>query len=284
MMRMNRTLVLAGLALTTVALAGQDGTLLRRTLKENSTDTYKIEAKVKQTANIPNQGEQETNITTAATYVLKTDSVDADKGVAKISLSRTVDSIEADGPAGEALKSNMPKPTTTKGTLDVRGNLEMEKGKMTTAQAMMAAQDAGGNPCIMVLPEKAVKVGDTWTIKVPKGDMTYPEDQTITAKLVGDKKYKDKDVWVISTTGTVKIDVDTAKFPDDPDATGPMANMKMHFTGPSEMTGETLVEKATGKTLYAEVKTKATQKIEIAQFGISIDATSTGTVTVTLKD
>jgi hypothetical protein len=137
---------------------------------------------------------------------------------------------------------------------------------------------------VLVLPEKAVKIGDTWDIPVPKGALTYTEDQKLTAKLVGEKKYNDKDVWVIATTGTIKVDVDTAKFGDDPDATGPMANMKMHFTGPAEVTGETLIEKATGKLLHAETKTKATQKIEIAQFGVSIDATTTGTSIVNLKE
>lgn len=283
MKRMNRTLALALTALASVAFAAQDGIVLRRTLKADTTDTYKVESKAKQQANIPGQGDVETNITSGSSFVLKTLKVDDAKGVADISLIQTVDSIDADGPAGEAMKASIGKAVTLTGTLNTRSIATLKTDKLTGAQAMVAAQSSSSDLVFVSYPENAVKVGDSWDVVIPKG-LAFNEDQKVTATLTGDKKVGDRDVWVISTKGTIKIDLDTAKFPDDPDATGPMANMKMHIVGPSDVTAETLVDKSTGKVIKAEIKTKATSKIEIAAYGLSIDSSTTSTTTYTLKE
>jgi len=284
MKRFSRTLVLAGLSLATVAMAAQDGIVLRRTLKENDTETYKIDSKASQTINLPNgMGEQEMNIATTSTYKLSTGKLDAAKGTLAITALSTIDKIDADGPMGDALASQKPKPVTTTGTLDARGHMVMDDSKTTMGQLQMGSgsqSSAGG--IFVEFPEKAIKVGDTWEVVVPKSPTTSPEDQKLTAKLVGEKKVGDKDVWIISTSGTFKLDIDSSKLAKDKeDASNPMAGQDMHIKGTIDMTGEILVEKSTGKTLRAEAKMKAKNNVEV--MGMNIDSTGTTTIVATLQ-
>ena len=273
---------MAGLALFTVALAGQDAVTLRRTLKEDSTETYSSESKGTQSIDIPGAGNQETTITTKATYVVKVGKTDATKGTTELSITHTVDSIDAEGAGADQAKV-IPKPFTQTGTIDSRARLVFDYSKLTILQAL-AGVDNGQGGLTLELPEAAVKVGDTWDVTVPKGPTTYNEDQKLTAKLTGDKMVGDKSAWVVSLSGKIKMDMDSSKFAEDPDpGTNPMATLKFHLTGGMDLSGECLVDKTTGIVLRSESKSKGDGKIEIPSMGATLDMTLSGTSTITLK-
>jgi len=275
---------LAGLSLATVAMAAQDGVVLRKTLKENDTESYKVESKVAQTINLPNgMGEQEMNIATTSTYKISTGKLDPAKGTVEVTVLTSVDKIDADGPMGDALASQKPKPTTMKGTLDAKGHLVLDMAKMTMSQLQFGGGQSSGGGIFAEFPEKAVNVGDTWDVIIPKSVATGSEDQKLTAKLVGEKKLGDKDVWVITTTGTMKMEIDSSKLPKgDEDASNPMAGQDMKIKGTIEVTTEALVEKSTGKTLRTESKLKSKNNVEV--MGMNIDSTGVTTSIATLQD
>jgi len=284
MQRINRSLIVAAMALASVAMASQGGVVLRRTLVENSTDTYKAEIKLKQNVTLPT-GDQDMALTEKESYVVKTGKVDPATKTAELTVTRTVDSVDGDpGPALEMAKSNIPKPFSTSGKLNEMGHVVFDLSKLTATQAMAVGQSGSGNQFIQEFPEKAVKIGDTWDVPIPKSLITSPVDQKLTATLTGEKKVGDKDCWVITTAGTLNIDIDTEKLPEDPDATGPMGNPKMHITGPATITMEILVDKSNGKTIKVDAKSKSTSKIELAAAGLTIDATSVATSTITLQN
>ncbi|AIE87839.1 hypothetical protein [Fimbriimonas ginsengisoli] len=284
MKRYSKILVLAGMAFASVAFVRQDGLVLRLTLKENSVDTYKIESKVKQTMSGTPAGDMEMGINSSTTYKITTGKVDAEKGKADVTVETTYDKLEADGPIADMINNNKPKPSSMKGTLDSLGHLELDKAKLAQAMVQMgAAQQAGPNPVFVDFPEKAVKIGDTWDVIVPKSQFTGPTDQKLTSKLVGEKKLDDKDVWIVSTSGPVKFDVDTSKLPKPEDTNNPMAQMSVHVKGTVDMTVESLVEKSTGKVLRSETKGKSKSTVEIADAGLTIESSATTTTIATLQ-
>lgn len=265
-------------------MAGQDGVVLRLVLKENTTDNYKVESKATQVINLPNgMGEQEMTILTTSSYKVTTGKVDAEKGVADVTVETSVDKIDADGPMGEMMAQNKPKPMTLKGTLNNLGKLTLDTSKLSMSDLQFGggSQQSGGGVYVE-FPDKAIKVGDSWDYKIPKSPITGSEDQKMTLKLVGEKKVGDKDVWVISTTGTMKLDIDSSKLPKgDADAGNPMAGQDMKIKGTIDVVGESLVEKATGRTLKSEAKLKSKNTIEV--MGMNIDSTGTTIVTSTLQ-
>lgn len=282
MKRTSRIIVLAGMAVASMAFVRQEGNLLRLTLKENTTDIYKIETKAKQTVNSP-AGEQEIGINAASTYKVTIKKLDTDKGTADLSIENTTDKFDVDGPLAEMIPK--PKPSTLTGKLSSRGRFDPDLGKVSTEQLMGGGGQLGGpSPVFVELPEKAVKIGDTWDVVISKGPFTTSEDQKLTAKLVGEKKLNDKDVWIISTSGSLKSDIDSSKLPKkaDDDAGG-LSGQDVKIKGTTEITLESLVEKTTGRTLRSEMKTKTKNTIEIVQMGVTVDSSGSSTTIATLQ-
>lgn len=273
---------MAGVALFGVAVAGQDGNALRFTLKEG-TDTYASESKDEQSIEIPNVGTQSTTVTKHSTYELKYAGVDTAKDTANLTLTRTVDKVEATGDGAEQETSLKRKPFVLTGTVNSLGSTKFDLTKLNMTQAL---EVSGGSPAeglIMQMPEKAVKVGDTWDVKIAKGATSYPEDQALKATLTGEKDLDGAKVWVITVVGKAKVDMNTAQFPDDPDATGAGANLKLHLTGAADVNSTVFVDKASGKVLRSEEKVKLHGQAELASPVITVELNSTQTGTITLK-
>ncbi|MGV3618360.1 MAG: hypothetical protein ACO1SV_23790 [Fimbriimonas sp.] len=270
------------------AVANQDGLLIRRALQEGASDTYKVETVTQQTVNLPNgMGEQEMGTTVVATYQMKTGKVDAAKKSAAVELVYTIDKMEADGTLGAMMGGGggeTGKPTTLAGTLDELGRVKMElpkEGNAAAAAMISGAQAVGTSTISVELPEKAVKVGDTWEIVIPKSPFTGSADQKLTAKLVGEKEVDGKLAYVISTAGNFKTDADLTKMAED--APGPMKGQKMLMKGTIDLKSDGVVEKATGRTLRITTKMKMKQTLELPDMGFTIDTNGTTSTLVTLK-
>lgn len=289
MIKIRKSAIFAGVAaLAAIAAASQDGFLLRRTFTEGTTDTYVIQTVTKQVVQLPNgMGEQEMGSTVDATYKVKTGKIDAEKKSAAVELTYTIDKVDSEGALGSAMGGATPetgKPVTINGTLDELGRLKMEapKGSPPALAAIMSnASSLGGNIASIELPEKAVKVGDTWEVVIPKSPFTGTKDQKLTAKLVGEKDVDGKPSYVISTEGTLEIDADLSKMAED--APPPMKGQKIMLKGKAELKTDGVVEKSTGKALRLTTKMKMKQTMEIPDMGMSIDTTGTVATVSTLK-
>lgn len=272
------------LALFSLALLAPQGeTTLRRKLEAGKVDTYKIESRVAQTVKGPT-GDIPMTIKSTSTYLLKTVKVDEAAGTATVETTTTVDKLDADGPMGQAMAGQKPKPVTQTGKLDVRGRLTFDKSAGAgMSEFLSGAQAASSAGNFVEFPEKPVKIGDTWDIVVPKSPMLLDQDQKLTAKLVGEKDLDGVAVWVVSLTGTLKTAVDSSKLPKEAQPQdSPMGPMTILLKGEIALTGEGLVDKATGKTLSMVTKGLSKANIDLPDMGMTFDTTGTIDSTITI--
>ncbi|RYG25925.1 hypothetical protein EON82_05340 [bacterium] len=275
---------LALVALSAVAVATpQVSSLLRRTLKADSVDTYTIVDRTTQTVKSP-MGDFPITVASTRTMVLTTKAVDTAAGTAAVEATTTFDKLEGDGPAAEMMKTK-PAPLTQKGKIDARGRITFERvaqpGGIGTLLSGSESTLAAGS--FVELPEKAVKVGDTWDIVIPKSPMVFDADQKLTAKLTGEKEVDGVPVWVVSVRGVVKTAMDSSKIPGSKPIQSPLGPTTIRVTGQDDITGEGLVEKSTGRTISMVSKAQSKKAIEIVESGITLDTTGQIESTITLK-
>src|SRR5688572_29005943 len=116
---------IALLALATVAVATQDGSLIRRELTVGSEETYKIDTTLKMVAETP-QGDMDLNIETLATVSVKPTKLDSEKGIADVETLTKVEKFTMEGALAQLMgggPEKMPNPKSEKGTLDSRNRL-----------------------------------------------------------------------------------------------------------------------------------------------------------------
>jgi hypothetical protein len=289
MIKIRKSVIFAGVALAALAGAVQDGILLRRTLTEGETDTYSIETVTKQTVTLPNgMGEQEMGSTMLTTYKLKTGKIDPAKKTAAMELTFTVDKMDTEGMAampGATPTTEIGKPFNLTATMDEFGRLKIDPPKGSNpvlATLLTSSNSLGGNLVAMELPEKALKVGDTWDIPVPKSPLTGTKDQKLVAKLVGEKDVDGKSAYVVSTTGTLQIDADMSKMAEE-GAPEMLKGQKMLLKGQAKIESNGVIEKSSGRTLRMTSKVISTQTMEMPDMGMSVGMTGTVTTVSTLK-
>lgn len=251
----------AFLAIATAAVAAQDANLLRRELKAGAAESYKIENEMKQLVQTP-AGEMDMIITTVANVSVKTNQVNTEKGTADIEALTKVTKLDMTGSLAQFMGEppKLPAPKTEKGTLDSRNRLVIPvdpKAKPTApgGQLMsmgMAGSDIGamGLLTLIELPEKPVKLGDSIEVAMPGARMATSmgvKDPKLTMKLTGEKEVDGVKMWVVSYTGEVKLDLDSSKMSKETTDQTQGQNFKM--TGTARISGEGLVDKATGKTI-----------------------------------
>ena len=261
----------------------QGETSLRRTLKEGSVDTYTVIDKVQQTVTV--QGAQIPQaISTTKTYVLRTKAVDAAAGSAAVEATTTFEKIEGDGGMVKAL-GDKPAPTTQTGKIDVRGRLTLDKGPGgESLQSLLGGTQAtAAAGTLLELPEKPVKIGDKWDIVIPKGPLVFDKDQRIVATLVGEREVEGVAVWVVSIRGVVRTAVDSSKVPGVKPLDTPMGATSVKIQGEVDLTGEGLIEKATGRTVSMESKGPSKSTIELVEIGFTLASTGTLESSVKLK-
>lgn len=279
-----KLIAVASLFLASVAFGAQDTHLIRRKLVEGEKVAYSTVSVTQQTVEMPNgMGDQEMSMKVLGTYNLLTGKVNPEKGTAELTLVYTVDKTETDGPLANAMNSaDAPKRVETKGTIDVRGKTVMDAPKIDKATASMfaAGQSTTSSLFAFELPEKAVKVGDTWEVVIPKTPFTSDKDQKITAKLVGEKVVDGKAVYEVSAEGTINVDVDLSKVMKE----GPMAGQKMLVKGTVQNSTTGLLDKETGAPISLKMVLKSKQTVEIPDMNVNMAMAGTTTIELKRKD
>jgi hypothetical protein len=270
---------LLAVAAVTVAATSQEGVLIRRQLKPNTSETYTMEFNMKQLIDMSamGMGDQDMTMDSKSKLVVKTGAVDEAKGLADIELQFSEMKMDFGGAAAMAggMMGEMPTEYAVAAKMDARNIFTEVKpiGRQANQMMMMMMGSAASlqSGLFIPFPERAVQVGESWEVPMPKTPM-FGETK-LTAKLVGEKVHEGRPVWVISLEGTLPMNVDgeamtRASGGDDPTG-GMMAGMKM--TGTIQSRQEALVDKATGQTLQIEGKGTQRQRIEIAQMGMGLD-------------
>jgi len=283
------TKTFAVLALAAISLASlQDGVLIRRVLKENSKDTYKVESVTKFSVDTP-AGAQEGSATTLTTIEAKMGALKDNGSAAAYTMTTTTDKLEMDGMMGaNAPTPDKVPPVTIEGIIDsqnrITGAKPVGKASMNPMQ-MLGGSEAAQFGLFVQFPDKAVKEGDTWTINVPASMMTGKEAQTLTAKFVGTRDVDGQKLYVVSVSGKVKIepDMDAMKKAMTEGGNDPTMGMDLKIKGTADIDAENLIDPATGSTVSAKTHVKGATDVEIVQMSMQMKATSDTTVKMTLK-
>lgn len=128
------------------------------------------------------------------------------------------------------------------------------------------------------LPEKPIKIGESVEVALPASSGATAmgmKDVKMTIKLIGEKEVEGQKQLVLSYSGNMKIDIDPSK---DPKAT---AGQGMKMWGTAVLTGEGIVEKATGKTISNLMTVKNDLKVFVEQIGMELPVK--GTITMKLS-
>lgn len=283
---------IALLALSTAAFAAQDAFTIRRELKAGTSDVYKSESEVKQVIDVPSMGEQDILATRIATINVKTVAVNSEKGTADIETLTKVEKDSKEGSLaamlGEA-DGKIPDPKTEKGTLDSRSRVVIAKDPNAKPAQGPGGMSAMGLPGLtditaqtlltfVELPEKPIKIGDSVEVALPASagaSAMGMKDVKMTIKLIGEKEVEGQKQLVLSYSGNMKIDIDPSK---DPKAT---QGQGMKMWGTAVLSGEGIVDKATGKTISNLMSVKNDLKVFVEQIGMELPVK--GTITMKLS-
>jgi hypothetical protein len=278
-----RSLILAGIAIASFAAAATQGVLLRRELKEGTTEVYTLKTEMKQTVDVGGM-QQDLGINSSAKLTLKTGKIDPADGTAEVETIVSDMKTEADGAAAMmANDTEMPKEVKATGKLDARNRLMMKATKATgMMEMMMGASSPASSLSFVEFPDKEINVGDTWTVTVSKSPAYGNKEQTLIAKLMGDRDRVGGKVWVISVSGTLNLDMDmTEMMKDMPN--NPMAGQKTTLKGTVELKGIALVDKTTGKTLEYTTDSISKNTVNLVDAGMTVESNGTVKTTLTLQ-
>lgn len=272
----------SAVALSAIAFAFvQDEFLLRRTLTEGDKDTYKVTTKVVQTmtptdpkAGAMVGGETRFEMSMGLDMASTITKLAEDKKSAAFDLNFSNIVYDFGSMAGMVPQDSLPKAMKANGKIDVRGRvLEMKMPEM------LGVLGGGGNmagPMMVELPEKAVKIGDTWEMDIPTADMLGAKGAKMTAKLVAIEDYETIPAVVIELTASMPIDADLGEAAQASGA----PPMKMLAKGKFEMKGKAYVQKSNGRTLKMDLNFDTTSRVNMPDVGIEFDTTGHGTSSV----
>ncbi len=271
-----------------IALQGQ-GVLLRRELKENAKDVYKVEIKGTQNFTVPGMGEQQMGMTGSMTYAVKTGKVDAQKGEAEAEMVTSDLKFELEGPmAGMAPgMDSLPKEIVVKGKLDSRNRLvPLESAGIDPQMLMMMGSTMGGVGQGVEFPEAAVKIGDSWEVVLPKSPFLGNKEHKLSARLVGEKSESGAPVYEIVMEGKIPLDIDLDELmksmPNSPASAATMG-MKVLIKGSMDMKVVGLYEKSSGRALKIESTMGGAQTVELPDMGMSLPVSGQSRVLMTLQ-
>lgn len=269
---------LLALAMATYAFA-QDVTL-KRDLKPNSQDVYKVEMSGSTQMDIPNVGPQDLNVTGGMNYAMKYGAVE--QGVAQTDFLLSDIKLQMSGGAADMMGGapELPKEIRFKGKLDERNRItDFKPDSKLDMMGLTMASTASTMTMFIEFPDRAVKVGDSWKVKVPRNAMVGNEESELTATLVGEKD----GMWDLKMSGELKIKNDMSEMMKGMDPTGTGMDMQMVVTGTMKLDTTAQVDKTTGQTKAMVVAMQSKSVLDIVNMGIKMDQSSKTTMKMTLQ-
>lgn len=276
-MKTRLSIVLLSAAVVAFAI-GQDDYLMRRELKEGARDSYKVSTKVVQTMtpSDPSQaallgGEMRFAMSMSMDMASSIQKIAEDKRSADFELNFNNIVYDMGAMAGMVPQESLPKAMKATGKVDDRSRLlEM---KMPDLPAALAGSQGMAGPLMVELPEKPVKVGDSWDMPLPTAETLGAKDAKIAAKLVRLEDYEGLPAYYIELVSSIPIDADLSKVAEASGA----PPMKVLAKGKFDMKGSAYVERATGRTLKMQVTFDTTSHVTMPEMGVEFDSVGSGT-------
>lgn len=273
----------------------QDEYTLRLNFEPGQVDRYQAEMVSTMKMSSPGAGDQDFSVKGTMDYAYHFGKV-GDDGKAELEMKVTNIQVEASG-AAEAMMSGqeMPKEYSIVGKIDDRYRLTDAKtvGLPAQTQMIMSLGGSGTSSVLFELPEKPVKVGDTWPVRMPANPMVGDKPQELTAKFVGIKEVEGTPFYEIQVAGNVPLDIDMAEVMKKmSEAAGGaagggggmadlLAGMSIRIKGALDVTNTAHFEVKTGRLSTMDTKVDAKQTMSMAELGVSIDIA--GTTRVKMK-
>lgn len=282
--RSSKALILIALCAISVA-AVQDTTLIRRQLKANTVEKFKVESTTKITADTP-AGLQEGTANTTSTVETTIGAVKSDGSNADFTILTTTEKMTMEGMAGAPPLPDKVPPVTMRGTIDGMNRATAMKlvgdksATLSNPMSMLGGTEASQVGLFVEFPEKAVKVGDVWTITVPPSVMTGKEPTILTATYTGKEDVDGKSALVVTLTGTMKIepDMEAMKKANQNGAADPTMGMDIKVKGTAAISTKNWIDPETGATLKSETRIKGQTDVEIVQISMTMKVGTDTTV------
>ncbi len=285
MIQAKKLCVVAMVLATSLAMASRDGLTLLRALKPGL-ENYHVETISKQTIKMPGaKDDQELTVNSVAAYGYKLDAPDSTGTEAPVELTTKVEKMDVVGPMADIMGANkdqLLKASTVNGKLDIRNRFTLDPKAKIDVHALLNGTLANTVVGLFVqFSDQPVKVTDAWDMVIPKGPLTYPEDQKLQVKLMDDTLIGGRSVYVLSLTGSLKSSIDVSKvLEDNPDPLlSIFQTMGVTTKGTIDVDGEVIVDKATGQTVTMNMKFATKQSITFQDQVIATSGTSIMKVT-----
>lgn len=278
-MRMHRLLQLGLVGIAAFAVA-QDGTVLRRELKEGTAEAYTVQFDMKKMIDMPsNGGEQEFSISGTMNCATKIGKFEADKKLSDVDVTLSKFKFQLGGMAQMMQGMIDQLPSEVKYATQVDDHNRWGAPKIDPKMAAMvgiAQMVAGGGWMeFATLPDQAVKVGDTWEQTVPKLPVFGNKEFKLKSTLTAEKTVNNVVVEVITVMGVLPMDMDMSSMmggSGGADVTG-----GARLVGPLDYHMDVTIEKATGKLVELTATSSGKQKVDIPQNGLSMDVSGKST-------
>lgn len=263
------------------AAAAQESFLLRLDLKPNTSDKYKLELVSNQVMSGPPGVPPNIDVKGSMDIEMVTGAVD--KGTADVEMKTTNVKIDAGEMSGMMPMDQLPKEIVMKAKLDDRSRLTQTQVQGVPAQAQMMMSMSGSNPAAMFveLPEKPIKIGDTWEFAMPKNPMYGSKEHKLLATLVALKEYDGVPVYEVSVRGNFDFDANMGEIFKSMSGGGGAETPQIDMTtkGTISMTGSSLISRKDGKTYFTTTKLTSRQVVSVMGFDLNIE----GVTTVNMK-
>jgi len=270
------------LALLSFAFTSQE-VLLRRELKENTKESYQFDLSGSQTISMPSAGvaDMPMKFTSGMKYRFELGSVDKEKKEADVRMIISDLKFDIEGMSAPPM-GDMPKEVEMKGKLDERNRVKgIEFKNLPPEYQMMSGVSSQVGFWMVEFPEKPVKEGESWEIKYPN-PLARNKELTLKATFKGEKEYKEKPVHWITFEGEILMQGDlTEMFKDNPQAA--MVG-KLLIDAKYQLTGETFVEKSSGRVLYAQYTMKGKQKMDMVEMNQTMEMAGDFKASVTYQE
>ncbi len=271
-MKITHVSAIAVFALASVAFAAHDGVTLKRVVKPNTSEVYKLEQKSKMNISIGGMDiEQESSVGASVTVKYLEAN---DKGEMNLTQSMKLVEMKMTGPGADGVPPASEIPAfTQKGTISSLNIVTLEDAKMKGMVSMALGSVSRLNGIFVTFSDKAVNAGDSWDMVIPKSPATLNKEQKMKVTYVG---MKDGQVQ-LKMTGVLEYLIkmtadDIPNLPSD-----------LAIKGASTVTADILVDPATGQTLETTMTMKDKATMDMSAIGMTGDSTSNSTVKITLQ-
>lgn len=287
-----KLLALAALTMSAMAIQAQDAISFKRVYTNGAVEKYTVSSQMTSVTDLSSmgQGEQSMDIDTSMDAQFTYSAVKED-GSALLSFLYNNIKIKAEGPMAEMMgQMGDQAPKEIKGTqkVDVFGRATETKLEGASAN-MMSMMSGGANAwdafAFFILPDKPVKIGDTWDFEIPTMGGMFAKGSKLNGKFVGEGTLGEKKTWTLEFTGKPKMSMDIGKMmADNPNAQNSgMPPMNILMEGENAMKIKISVDQTTFQILSAETASETVAKVKLVDMGVEFPSTTQMVSKISLK-